>query len=699
LNLIRFIVEDFYYRKFLLRNFVQALLIDGLNMKATRLTTLFLCMALFLPAAGFPVSTTQGVKVIIWTSASPGDTARLNHLIRMGFLYTKMASSDKSSSGKTYSEKLSSAIRMVESYIDSATVLCEKNKIDFPALLHLLSAEYYYGSGDFSNSEEEAKSALEKAENTKEYMTQARTLMFLGRYYLWTGFFKESIEHYEKGIELSKKEGLKGIIPRSYSGQADVYITVRDTAKYKRNIRLMIDAGIAEGDNASAAKGCYVLGTWFCGDSTIAKRRNFRQADSLLRKSLEISLLLQDTSTTASSLANIGWNFYLEKMYDSSLVYYSKSLKYSLPARIFSSSANSLGNIGTIYRDLENPGKAIEYYQKAIAQAKMVDDWYNLQWVYLDMSNMYLKSNDTSNAYLSYVLYKKFSDEWIKSRTFKGLTEARIRYEADTHNKEVALLSLRLKNNRLLNIGFTGLIVLTVAIGLLLFRSSKIEAKRRISEMNHKISELTQVNLRQQMNPHFIFNTLNSIQYYMYQHDKLATNTYLTKFSNLMRKVLDNSNHTSIPLRDELDALTLYLDLECLRFKDKFSYEINIDEEIDPLLYKVPTMLIQPYVENSICHGLMPREDKGIVKINMELDKDHIICTIEDNGIGREAAQERKKTRNGNHNSLGTRIATSRLDLVNALYGTSLHTTYTDLKNSNGEPEGTRVEIHIPIMT
>ncbi len=161
--------------------------------------------------------------------------------------------------------------------------------------------------------------------------------------------------------------------------------------------------------------------------------------------------------------------------------------------------------------------------------------------------------------------------------------------------------------------------------------------------MNHKISELTQANLRQQMNPHFIFNTLNSIQYYMYQHDKLATNTYLTKFSSLMRKVLDNSNHTSIPLRDELDALTLYLDLECLRFKDKFSYEINVDEEIDPLFYKVPTMLIQPYVENSICHGLMPREDKGIVKIDMKLDKDHIICTIEDNGIGREAAQERKK--------------------------------------------------------
>ena len=133
--------------------------------------------------------------------------------------------------------------------------------------------------------------------------------------------------------------------------------------------------------------------------------------------------------------------------------------------------------------------------------------------------------------------------------------------------------------------------------------------------MNRKISEITQANLRQQMNPHFIFNTLNSIQYYMYQHDKLATNNYLTKFSSLMRKVLENSQHTSVPLRDELDALNLYLELEMIRFKDKFEYEINVDEEIDTLLYKVPTMLIQPYVENSICHGLMPGESKGSLKL------------------------------------------------------------------------------------
>lgn len=217
--------------------------------------------------------------------------------------------------------------------------------------------------------------------------------------------------------------------------------------------------------------------------------------------------------------------------------------------------------------------------------------------------------------------------------------------------------------------------------------------------MNRKISEITQANLRQQMNPHFIFNTLNSIQYYMYQHDKIATNNYLTKFSSLMRKVLDNSQHTSVPLSDELSALNLYLELETIRFRDKFDYTITIDEEIDPLLYKVPTMLIQPYVENSITHGLIPMEGKGKVAIDLKLRNDSILCTIEDNGIGREASKEKNKAREGNHNSLGTRITESRLDLVNELYGTSLCVEYTDLKNESGEPTGTRVEIHIPIIT
>jgi LytS/YehU family sensor histidine kinase len=185
----------------------------------------------------------------------------------------------------------------------------------------------------------------------------------------------------------------------------------------------------------------------------------------------------------------------------------------------------------------------------------------------------------------------------------------------------------------------------------------------------------------------------------MYQHDKIATNNYLTKFSSLMRRTLENSQHTSVSIKDEMDALELYLELETIRFKEKFTYSISIDEEIDPLLYKIPTMLIQPYVENSIVHGLVHKEGNGYLKVGLVLMKDHILCAVEDNGIGRKASMEIKKNKENNHHSLGTRITESRLQLVNEVYGTSMKIHYTDLVDDSGTASGTRVEIQIPIMT
>ena len=608
------------------------------------------------------------------------DTALVNNFARQGF-------------------SVLSKPDLVQAYIDSAMLICEKKNLEIPSLLHLLKAEYHYSTGDFRTASEEASEALKKSAASGDLKVLARTNIFLGKYYHLTKFYKESLEYYDNSIEISRKEKLKGMIPKVLLAKASVFRSIGDLSGYSRNLQAAIDEAFTEGDSVLAAEGYSKLGTLYCGEFDTSAVRDFRKADSLLKQSVRISRATGDLYRTGYSLANTGWNFYLEKMYDSALYYYEKSLKTSLPGKNYSGAANSLGNIGTIYRDLGEPAKAIRYYSKAIEQGEQGNDVYNLRWIYEDMSKLYLLEHDTSNAFRSYVLYKKYNDIYITGENTKGLEDAKLRYETDTRNKEVELLSLRLKTNRVLNYGFAVLIIMIVVIGLLLLRSARLKDKRRISEMNRQISEITQANLRQQMNPHFIFNTLNSIQYYMYQHDKLATNNYLTKFSNLMRKVLDNSRHTYVPLSDDLGALKLYLELECIRFKEKFEFKINVDEEIDPLMYKVPTMLLQPYVENSINHGLVPMEGKGFVEIDIKLKKDHLLCSIEDNGIGREASRERNGRKESVHNSLGTEIAASRLDLVNALYGSSLKTIYTDLKNGKGEAVGTRVEIHIPIIS
>jgi tetratricopeptide (TPR) repeat protein len=578
--------------------------------------------------------------------------------------------------------------------IDSASNLCSKLKIEQPAELHLVRAKYLILKKDYSGSSREAMTALEIARDQNQRKNEADILTFLGKYYLNTGFFNESIDYFNESINLAKKERLKGIVAGDYLGIAYVYNALKKMPEYQEYLQKAMNSAKSDKDTANLLMSYFRYGTSFTEID-----RNFKKADSLLRKCVELSALKKDTMYFGLAWANLGWNFYVDQKYDSAITCYNRSLYYSLAERRYSTSANSYGNLGTIYRDLGDSKKALYYYDNAINQAKSGDDAYIMSWVYNDMSQMYLRNRDTANAYLSYVDYKKYSDLDLQRANIKGLDEATARYEADSHRKEVELLSLKLRNQRLLIYGSSGLFLLTISVILLIFNRAKINAKRKISEMDHKITEVTLANLRQQMNPHFIFNTLNSIQYYMYQHDKLATNNYLTKFSSLMRKVLENSQHTAIPLRDELDALQLYLDLEKIRFKDKFNYLINIDDEIDPLMFKIPTMLIQPYVENSICHGLMPADHNGQIKIDVKLEKNYLACTIEDNGIGRQAAMEKKLKQNGNHNSLGTQITSSRLDIVNALCGTCLKTIYSDLKDESGMPVGTKVEIHIPIMT
>lgn len=584
---------------------------------------------------------------------------------------------------------------LMKSYIDSAEMICHEKNIEIPPMLHLARAQYFFLVSDYKNSFQEANHALKLANNRNDQISLASILYFMGYYHLKTGLFDESINHFEDCIEIAKKEKIKGMITKANRGIAEVYILMGKIREYREYLEKVIETALKEKDFWYIQEGYYTLGTSFADET---HGRDSHKADSLLNLSVEYSRKLSDTFYISRALANLGWNNYLDNDYDQAVELYNESLRYSIPAGRHANAANALGNLGTIYRDKGKTDLALKYYSQSLDESRKEDDDYNLYWVYKDMSEMYLTKGDTSKAYQYYVLYKKYNDSYQKNSNVQGMTDAKIRYEAEARNKELELLSLRIKNQRLIIYGSAGLFFLTMALFILILSRARINSKRRISEMKRKIAEITQANLRQQMNPHFIFNTLNSIQYYMYQHDKLATNNYLTKFSSLMRKVLENSQHTSVPLRDELDALKLYLELEKIRFKEKFDYQINVEEEIDPILYKIPTMLIQPYVENSICHGLVPADEKGLVKVDLKLKKHYIQCVIEDNGIGREAALA-KSANKKNHQSIGTQIVNSRLDLVNALYGTELKTIYTDLKDTEGNPLGTKVEIHIPILT
>jgi LytS/YehU family sensor histidine kinase len=224
----------------------------------------------------------------------------------------------------------------------------------------------------------------------------------------------------------------------------------------------------------------------------------------------------------------------------------------------------------------------------------------------------------------------------------------------------------------------------------------RIKTLKKHNTLINSANEYRQQSLRQQMNPHFIFNTLNSIQLFILEKDSISSHKYLTKFARLMRITLDNSQESTIPLQKELEALTLYLELESLRLEGKFTYSIEITDN-QVLEQKVPTLLIQPFVENAIWHGIMLKESQnGFVNVTISRTNETITCTIEDNGIGREKAMALKAQKETEHKSLGYKITSQRIELLNTLYKDKFNIQYFDLCDTNGAPSGTKVQIQIP---
>jgi LytS/YehU family sensor histidine kinase len=192
------------------------------------------------------------------------------------------------------------------------------------------------------------------------------------------------------------------------------------------------------------------------------------------------------------------------------------------------------------------------------------------------------------------------------------------------------------------------IILLLVVISIFIYRQIKLNQQKKAIVLEHKA-------LRTQMNPHFIFNSLNSIQRMYVEGNIDEANEFLSEFSGLIRNILENSNHSKIALNEEIKTLRAYLELEKLRTKDKFDFTINLDESIDPYNYQVPPLVLQPFVENAIWHGVLPGDRKGEIQINITNESGKIHVEIIDNGVGFSSESDKK------HESQGIKITEKRI--------------------------------------
>lgn len=321
------------------------------------------------------------------------------------------------------------------------------------------------------------------------------------------------------------------------------------------------------------------------------------------------------------------------------------------------------------------------------------------------LSSLYETQQKYSKALEYHKLAMSYKDSVISKESTSQMAKLMSKYQFTQQKRQIKKQAQTiqkkeqdLKSQRTI----TYLLVVVLAVMWVatyaLFRFYKLRQQHAKSQLETKVAEGETRLLRAQMNPHFIFNSLNAIQSFIMMNNERMANRYLSRFSKLMRMFLESSRSQYTTISDEIELLDHYMELEKLRFEDKFDYEIEMDQALDAYNTEIPTMIIQPFIENAINHGFTHKKQKGMLKVGFRKDGDEISCTVEDNGIGRKKAAEfKQQSTKPQYVSRAMQIIEERLDLINTLENTNIGTTISDKVDQANESNGTKVEIRIPL--
>lgn len=306
-------------------------------------------------------------------------------------------------------------------------------------------------------------------------------------------------------------------------------------------------------------------------------------------------------------------------------------------------------------------------------------------------------------AYQAMTLFKQYNDSVFNTSSLEAIHSVEAKYETAKKEEKIRTLNKEKKSQRMImgvaiGAGF-------IALGLLIFavRANRLQKKlfqkekeAQRAELEKEVYELQQTALRAQMNPHFIFNSLNSVQRYVVNHDVKGVNHYLSTFASLVRQTLENSSKPEVSLKDELQYLETYIRLEQMRSNDQFEYEISIDEQLHPEEIYIPNMIIQPFVENSILHGMPPAEQgKGKLRLQVQAGS-KLQVIVEDNGPG-YARQANEQTTPGSHRPMGSAITARRMEMYNKQHVEQISCTITNKADEGGQETGTHVLLEFPL--
>lgn len=489
-------------------------------------------------------------------------------------------------------------------------------------------------------------------------------------------------------------------------GIADVHLSIGDICFLQRDFKKALE-------HHEKSYELYSRNKYNVAMSTISYKvgvdyfeaKNYPKALEYLQKSID---LYESSDYGANSVAylNIAQIFIYQEKYDTALEYVGKGLATATSIQNKLEVSHSEFLYSKIYKLQKKNSLAIEHAQKALKIATEIQHPAEINMAAKQLYDIYKENHkdaDASKMFEIYVETKKIIDN---QESKNALLEQKLKHEYE--KKEIItqsenarqVASIKAENEKqnlrknIWLIVFGSVLLLLVVSAYFIYKN----VKQKSVITNQKNNLLKQKLLVSQMNPHFIFNSLNAIQNYIFKQDSLKAGTYLTQFSELIRMILDYSRKDYITIESEVKLLTNYMELQKLRFENKFDFSITIDRAIEQENMSIPPMLAQPFIENAIEHGIFYKADSGRVDVRLYFENENLVYEIEDNGIGLEEAMKLKSKLKSSYESLATVITKERMNTISEQQKSNFEIEILDKKHIDINTSGVKVKFTVPFI-
>ncbi len=598
---------------------------------------------------------------------------------------------------------LSQAQKYSDSLFSLATKLSDKNAL---AKVKLYAGMIKQFEGSYADAAENLQAYIAFAKAEGDSAQVARGLQQLSMVNVYSGNFDKSLSILYRALAILEQTNDS---ERKASVLNTIGIVYKNSNRFKEAIPPYKEASkIFKANKQQVDYGMCLTNM----ANVYLELKSYDSAQVSYEKALAIFYDFKNPMFIGTVLGNLGNLHEAKSEYEIALQYHQKALTIWRADTKKRQLANALNNLGKTYLKLKKYSAASQHLNEAETIGKEINSKPLLLETYSTMNLLAYEKKDYARAYNFLSLSTQLKDSIFNEKNSKHINELQAKFDAEKKDKQIVLLAkekeIQIKENarqNTLSKAFAGGLIAMVLVAILvvyIFRQRMLLNKKineaKDSDFKQQVTELEMKALRAQINPHFLFNCLNAINLMIQKGDSENATLYLAKFSKLVRLILENAEAASVPLENEIALLESYIQLEALRMPGKIKYTISIDKSIGVKNTYLPSMVLQPFVENAIWHGLVHKNDNenGRITIDIRQLNDRLLCTLEDNGVGRDKARQLRDKSLLENKSMGIKITEDRLRLLSGEQAANV-IEIIDLKDNLDNAIGTRVIIYIPI--